>query len=83
MKLMLNCAVLVGKKENVSKDGQTVFYNLTVEQDGDVYQFGCTEDVARVVEKYKSYDFMINYSKFDWNGSIRTSMRIVEVAPAA
>ena len=83
MRLMLNDAVLVGKKETTSKDGQTTYYNLTVEQDGDVYPFGCTEDVARMVEKYKSYDFMINYSKFEWNGSTRTSMRIVEVAPTA
>lgn len=73
----LNGARVISKKENPSKDGQRMFYNLNVEKDGDVFQFPCEQSVFRAVEVLQLYDFDLDYTKMFWDGKLKENMRLV------
>lgn len=76
MYLGLKNATCVAKKATPAKDGVRMFYNVTVEQNGDVFQFGCTDAVYRAVVQFKKYDFDLNYTRSVWDGKLKDRMEI-------
>lgn len=73
-------AVMLSVKERQSKDGRNTYYDVNVDQDGDIVTMACTPEVAKLVgpNKYKPYVFTGQYSKGEYNGQVFTRFGVID-----
>lgn len=69
-------AYCVGKNEKKSLDGKSTYYNCGVSQDGEAGTLSCTEEVYGVLENFKEYEFVVEYSDGQYK-----NLRILSVVP--
>jgi len=72
--------VAISKTEKFKKNKEP-FYQLSFEQNGELWQMLCEPDVFNAVERFKPYTVEILYVSGTYNGSVNEYHKITQVMP--
>lgn len=73
-------AVVLSTKERHSKDGKNAYYDINLDQNGEILTLPCTDEVFRSVgdTKYKPYSLDLEYTKGEFDGRVYTRFGVVQ-----
>lgn len=63
--MKLDCTLkteVIGKSKDVSKDGRTTYYRLTLMQDPEAGKLSCSEEIYDMVQKGSTYTFKAQFN---------------------
>lgn len=77
-------AVVLSVRARQSKDGKSTYYDVNLDQDGEIVTMGCTEAVAQLVgpNKYTPYRLVGEYTKAEYGNTVYTRIGVVDAKVA-